>query len=122
MTETKPSYISKERWLSFSLLMRMGHIGSEVMRFLSAREKGEKEREKNSFARTMEMVDFTLEDPTIGNRKKEIEILKEVLEDMESSHPKLEVTNDSLRDYFTQFAMLYSLSLQKQHYANTNGS
>ncbi|MFA5831615.1 MAG: hypothetical protein WC878_07355 [Candidatus Paceibacterota bacterium] len=112
MNQIPSATISRERWFSFSIEMRMGHIGSEITRLLSSRQRGDKEKEMGAYARSIEMLNLTLMDASIGNGRKEIEILKEVLEDMQNTKPKLEIEPILLQNYFAPFAFLYAIGLQ----------
>jgi hypothetical protein len=112
MTQITQTAISRERWFSFPIEMRMGHIGSEITRVLSSRKNNDKEKEKAAYLRAIEMLELTLLDASIGNGRKEIEILKEVLEDMQNKEPKLEIDPILLQNYFAPFAFLYAISLQ----------
>lgn len=112
-TQMNAKTVSKERWLSFPLTMRMGHIGSEVCRALSRRKSADGEGEKNSIARSLELIDLTLEDEKLGARKKELQILRGVLTDLDEQEEIAPRISQYLQDYFNSFAMLHTLQAQR---------
>lgn len=112
MSKQQPT-ISKERWSSFPIEMRMGHIGSEISRFFSRREKGDRNGAAGCAERANELIELTLDDVNVSeSAKKELDILKTVIQDVGNGEPKLNISPRVLNEYFTPFAIFYSLHVQ----------
>ncbi len=93
-----------EKWKQMSIAQQMGNMGSEFSRMVSLKRRGNPIYAENSFKRLMELLELT-----ISQRKnKELLILKEVLEDLFFDENKYDVSTDSLRKYFINFALLIS--------------
>jgi hypothetical protein len=83
----------------------MANLGSEVARLLQARAEKNQERMKGASNRARLIFDEIMTLPDIKSRKKEIELVWEVIEDLQSETPRFSVSTDLLRNYFMPFAL-----------------
>lgn len=91
------------RWHTFSLEEQMANIGSEVERALKWHEKGNAEYSKLAVYRALELVDFTIDDPRLRYRLKEICRMREFLVDYFLYSNEYNSTAESWRKYFNQW-------------------
>jgi hypothetical protein len=73
--------LTESRWFGLKLVEQMANIGSEVERTIIWKNKGDKKYQNLAFERTLELIDFTLEDPKNHRRLKEICRMREILAD-----------------------------------------
>lgn len=95
--------LSISRWNSFSFVEQMANIGSEVIRTLQWRSKGNKEYSKKSFYRALELIDLTLQTPLPVHRLQEIARLRSVLVDDIEGNNTFQSTDRLWNSYFLAF-------------------
>lgn len=78
MNSVKNNFNSK-KWFKLSLSEQMANIGSEVIRAIKWRQKGEKKHWEKAIERALELFDLTLSDRRWKNRAKEIARMREVI-------------------------------------------
>lgn len=93
------------RWQKLSLLEQMANIGSEVGRAILSREKGMESRAEGAAYRALELFDFSLNDPRLHGRLREIARAREVFADFFFGENAFGSTGESLQKYFTDFAV-----------------
>ena len=81
----------------------MANLGAEVSRALSSREKGDKEGTKSAIARSLSIIEKVLSFDEMKPRTPEINILKNVLENITNANfsPR---EAENLKRYFYPFA------------------
>lgn len=98
--------ITQSKWQTFSLEQQMANIGSEVVRAVNLKEKGDEELSKNAAWRVLEMVDSTLSDKRWKGRLREVFFLRDVFCDYFFSYGNFDVSGNNLKEYFLPFALL----------------
>ena len=93
----------QERWKSFSIFEQMANIGAEVGRTINWKKKNNKEMCKNAFYRSLELIDFTIEDSKNRNRLKEITRMREMLVDYFAGDNIYHSTDEAWNKYFYYF-------------------
>lgn len=93
------------RWRELSLLEQMANIGSEVGRAILSREKGMESRAEGAAYRALELLDFSLNDPKLRGRLREIARAREVFADFFFGENVFRSTGESLQKYFMDFAI-----------------
>ena len=83
----------------------MANLGSEVARLVRAVESKSLARADESCTRALDIVNELLAHPELKGRTEEIEILKDVIEDISSVMPKYRIKSEELESYFMPFAM-----------------
>ncbi|MFH1412471.1 MAG: hypothetical protein ABIG10_00375 [bacterium] len=91
------------RWQKFSLAEQMANIGSEVIRTINWRNKGNKEYADLAFDRALELLDLTIADSKNKKRLKEIVRLREVLADYFVFDNIYKSSDKSWQNYFMAF-------------------
>jgi len=94
--------MNSEKWNKMSFAKQMGNIGSEFDRAVHWRESGDKRKKEDSLRRTLELIDLTITPVRNG----ELLRLREVVCDIFLGENIYNVSVDSLKDYFLQFALL----------------
>ena len=105
MNSISHSELALGRWQSLPLLEQMANIGSEVGRSILSREKGLESRAEGAAHRALELFDFTLDDPKLRGRLKEIARAREVFADFFFGGNNMRSSGDSLQKYFLNFAV-----------------
>ena len=90
-------------WLKHSLVFQLANIGSEVIRAINWKEKGNTSYAQLAFERALELFDFTMADPKNKRRLKEICRAREVVADYYFGGNEYKTPSKYLVDYFTQF-------------------
>ena len=90
------------RWHTLTLVEQMAHIGSEVERALSWRERHAGIAGR-AFERALELLDLTLSDPKHRTRLREPARLREQLADFFAFENEYRTSPESLRKYFAAF-------------------
>ena len=93
------------RWQKLSLLEQMANIESEVGRAILSREKGMESRAEGAAYRALELFDFSLNDPKLHGRLREIARAREVFADFFFGENAFGSTGESLQKYFFSFAV-----------------
>lgn len=91
------------RWFRFSLLEQMANIGSEVIRTITWKNKGNKEYARMAFERALELFDLTMADPKNLHRLKEVTRAREAFVDFFDSNNAYGTTDESWQKYFYAF-------------------
>ncbi|MCX7878081.1 MAG: hypothetical protein N2510_05490 [Ignavibacteria bacterium] len=97
------------RWFELSLAEQLANIGSEVSRTFKFYKRGDLEKFKSSFERTLELFDLTMSDKRWKGRRKEISRSREVFRMFFFSTEFLTDINKEMEmfdRYFLQFAVL----------------
>ena len=105
MNEVFHASMAAERWRELSLIEQMGNIGSEVGRAILSKEKRMESRAQGAAYRALELFDFTLDDPKLSRRLREIARAREVFVDFFFGTNEYGSTGDSLQKYFFHFAV-----------------
>ena len=97
--------VSKERWGTLTLAEQLGNIASEVGR--AAKWQGiDEDSFWGAVARTLELLDLTRMDKRWRNRRREIDMAKEVFSDAVLGGHEYNSFLPDLERYFMQFAYL----------------
>lgn len=100
--------LASGRWHTFTLNQQLAHIGSEVMRMLNWKKRGDAESFRQAALRALELLDLTTEDPRIQRnprRLSELARLREVLADVMEGGVSYGVSGEMLEGYFLPFAL-----------------
>jgi len=98
--------LKQEDWNVLTLPEQLANIGSEVIRAINWKEKGNKEYSELAFFRALELLNATKNDQSNINRLKEITRTYEVLVDFFAGDNIYNTEANSLERYFTQFTYL----------------
>lgn len=98
--------LASGRWSQLSVCEQMAHIGSEVCRALSWRQKGNENQSKKAAARALELLDFSLEANASFPRIKEFARLREAVVDYFYGSNQFCSSESSWRGYFDHFNRL----------------
>lgn len=93
-------------WLNHNLVFQLSNIGSEVIRAINWRERGNEEYSRLAFERAFELFDLTIDDPKNSKRLKEVCRAKEVVADYYLGGNAYNTPSKYLVDYFTQLTYL----------------
>jgi len=99
------------RWASLSFFEQMANIGSEVIRSINWKNKGNKEFSDLSFERALELFDLTISDKKNIKRLKEVTRARELFVDYLAFDNIYQSTDDFLKNYFYPFN--YAANLHK---------
>lgn len=91
------------RWFEFSLLEQMANVGSEVIRTITWKNKGNQEYARMAFERALELFDLTMADPKNLHRLKEVARAREVFVDFFDNNNTYGTTDESWQKYFYAF-------------------
>jgi hypothetical protein len=83
----------------------MANLGSEIVRLCQAAEARNLDRVTESCARALHITDELIAHPSLEGRTGEIEILKNVIEDIAGAVPKYDISHKDLESYFMPFAV-----------------
>lgn len=92
--------MNTERTTSFL----MANLGSELTRFFVLQRQGDHKNAEARANRSLDIISKIMVREDIGNGKKEIGILKDIVEDVLSGSRKYNVTGEELSSYFFPFA------------------
>ena len=73
--------LASGRWQKLDILEQMSNIGSEVMRAINWRKKGNEKYSEEARTRALELIDLTIKDRKNIKRLKELTRLREILLD-----------------------------------------
>jgi len=82
----------------------MANLGSEVSRILSAKEHGNEVQIRSSFERATRILTEILTLPDMKTRSVEIQALSDLISDITSPKPILQVSRKNISAYFIPFA------------------
>jgi hypothetical protein len=107
MTGTIHKALASGRWFTFSLEEQLANVGSEVIRAISWRQRGDQEHFERAFERMLELLDLTISDIRWRKpgRLKELTRLREVLCDFFKGGNTYHTTPKFLEDYFYHFSI-----------------
>lgn len=91
----------RAKWQRLTIFEQMGNIGSEVGRALNAKRRGDEKAMAGAFYRGLDLLDATAEGLAVQKSPK----LGEVLRAREEFARALEADDDSIENYFMQFAI-----------------
>jgi len=106
----KHQSLAAGRWNDFSLMEQMAHIGSEVERAITWRQKNNPEYSRMAFERGLELLELTIADPRNRRRLKELTRLRETLLDYFMGENQFCSSEKSWKNYFYAFAYAVSIS------------
>ena len=101
--------LANGRWLQFTLMEQLAHVGSEVDRAVHWEKKAEIEHAQSAATRALELVDLTLADQRWNGRQKEIARTREVLCDHFFGENIYGTTGEELQRYFLGFGFFAAL-------------
>lgn len=97
------------KWNNLDLIAQMANIGSEVIRALNWRDKGNEAYAQAAFERSLELLDLTIDDPkNYNHRLKEILRTREAWVDYFSGKNEYHSTAKIWHDYFLAFNFAYA--------------
>lgn len=88
-----------------SSLFLMANLGSEVSRLFSAREKRDSKMIRESFERAQKILNEIIVIPDMKKREEEVNILREIINDLADENREVKTSKKDLIGYFTPFAM-----------------
>ena len=95
--------LASGRWYDLTLVEQMANIGSEVMRAIKWKDKGNSEYSHLAFERALELFDLTLVDPKNSKRLKEVARAREVFVGYFLGDDPYRTTEEGLNNYFLSF-------------------
>ena len=99
------------KWFELSLIEQLANVGSDVIRTIKWKNKGEKEYSQQAFERALELIDLTVADPKNKNRLKEVLRVREALVDHFVYDNIYNSTDEIWQKYFFQFN--YAAAIQR---------
>jgi len=99
--------LAKGRWNKLCFASQMANIGSEVIRTINWRQKGNPKYSQLAFFRALELLDLTISDKKNISRLKELVRLREVLADYFSFDNIYKSSDQKWQNYFMAFNFLY---------------
>lgn len=89
-------------WFKLSLMEQLANVGSEVIRAINWKNKGNQEYSQLAFERVLELLDLTMADIKNSQRLKEVARMREMLVD--SFGAKIYQSSDEQwKKYFLEF-------------------
>jgi hypothetical protein len=93
------------RWFTIPFLEQMAHIGGDVERTISWKNRGNLEYSNDAFDRALELLDLTIADPkNKGGRRRELCRVREVLVDYIMYDNQYDSSDEFWQRYFFDFA------------------
>ncbi len=105
MAEMMHKNLAAGRWVTFSLMTQLAHIGSEVSRAIAWHRKGVLPTRDKAIERALELFDLTIADARWRNRLKEITRARETVCDLFYGDNIYQTSLESLDRYFLQFGI-----------------
>lgn len=100
------------RWFTMTLMEQLANVGSDVIRTIQWKKKGNLPYSEQAFARAMELLDLTILDPkNRGPRLRELTRVREALKDHFVCDNEYNTTDESWQNYF--FSFNYAAALQR---------
>lgn len=81
MIKLQHANLENGRWFEMSLIEQLANIGSEIVRTINWKNKGNKDYSDKAFERALELIYLTVIDPKNRHRLKEITRTRECLID-----------------------------------------
>lgn len=91
------------RWNKLNLMEQLANVGSEVVRAINWRNKGNENYSKMAAERALELFDLTLADSKNKGRLKEVARARELLVDYFYGENIYHTTDESWQKYFYSF-------------------
>lgn len=91
------------KWFELSIIEQMANIGSEVIRSINWKNKGNQEYSRMAFERALELFYFTVIDPKNRFHLKEITRARECFIDYFAGENIYKSTDESWQKYFYSF-------------------
>ena len=91
------------RWRQLPVCEQMANIGSEVIRALNWRKKGNEHLSQKASARALELIDFSLDSAQSFSRLKEFARLREAVVDYFYGSNQFSSSQELWRKYFDHF-------------------
>ena len=98
--------LSSGRWADMPLCEQMANIGSEVIRAINWRKKGNEDLSRKASARALELIDFSLDSHKSFSRLKEFARLREAVVDYFYGTNQFSSSEKLWRSYFDHFTYL----------------
>lgn len=95
--------LSIDKWFKLSFVEQMANVGSEVIRAINWKKKGNIEYSRNAVERALELLWFTIEDEKNKSHLKELCRLKEFLIDYFYFDNIYNTSSEFLEKYFLAF-------------------
>ncbi len=105
--------LASGRWQTFSLVVQLANVGSEVERALAWQAKGNVEYRDRALERGLELLGLTIADPRHRHRLKELTRLRELLLDYFWGENEYGSDEQSWRRYFGAFGMAAALERER---------
>ena len=99
------------RWFQLSLIEQLANIGSDVIRTIEWKKRGDPELSRQAFYRALELIDLTIADPKNRKRLKEIVRTREALVDHFMYDNEYNTTDEIWYNYFFDFN--YAAAIQR---------
>ena len=99
------------RWFQFSLVEQLANVGSDVIRTINWKKRGDREESICALYRALELLDLTIADPKNRKRLKEIVRTREALVDYFVYDNEYNTTDEIWYNYFFDFN--YAAALQR---------
>jgi hypothetical protein len=99
------------KWFNFSLVEQMANIGSDVIRTIAWKKRGDLTYSQQAFGHALELIDLTVADPKNRKRLKEILRVRETLVDYFMYDNIYESTDELWHNYF--YAFNYAAALAR---------
>ncbi len=99
------------RWFELSLIEQLANIGSDIIRTIEWKKKGDPEKSYQAFVRALELIDLTIADPKNKGRLKEVVRSREALVDHFVYDNIYKTTDEIWYNYFYQFN--YAAAMQR---------
>lgn len=105
--------LTDERWQSFSLVVQLANVGSEIERAMSWSRKGNPDYSTNALYRGLDLLELTIADPRHRHRLKELTRLREALLDYFVGPNDFGSTDLLWHKYFHAFGMAAALERER---------
>ena len=103
--------LASGRWFKFSLVEQLANIGSDVIRAIQWKNKGNQEYSQQALDRALELIDLTVADPKNKKRLREILRTREALVDYLVYDNEYGTDDERWRNYFYDFN--YASAIQR---------
>lgn len=103
--------LASGRWFKLSLIEQLANIGSDIIRTINWKKKGDAEKSYKYFICALELIDLTVSDPKNKRRLREILRTREALVDHFVYDNEYNTTDEIWYNYFFQFN--YAAAIQK---------
>ena len=105
--------LDENDWFKLTLVAQMANIGSEAIRAVNWRKKGNIEYSDLAFYRALELLNLTKSDKKNMHRLKEVTRIYELLVDFFAGNNIYNTTPQFITNYFTQFTYLNAVKSKR---------